>query len=185
MLLLHTLLHHRNSTLQRWSFCSRCLQLTYQKVFFFSENAFLRTRHLSSDVFATFSLTLGREKTCCCKVSTVILNSWHEGCIKFIFWGRLYGDRSGWSTSRLFSFYLMYLFALFMKQRGCFTISEISPSPLFKIWDKTVIMYLAGVLFSSKKVENAVSWPIIVLRIKPLGVRFWSCLRFSKISLVN
>ena len=29
----------------------------------FSEKAFLRTRHLSSHVFSTFSVTLGREKT--------------------------------------------------------------------------------------------------------------------------
>ena len=42
-LLLHTLLHHRNSTLQRWSFYSRCLQLTYQKVVFFLKN-FLKSK---------------------------------------------------------------------------------------------------------------------------------------------
>ena len=91
------------------------------------------------------------EDTCCCKVSSVIVNSWHEGTIKFICWGRFYEDRSGCSTSRLFWFYLMYLLVLFMKLTGCFTILEISPSLFFKIWDKTVIMYLAGVLFSNKK----------------------------------
>ena len=88
---------------------------------------------------------------CCCKVSTVIPNSLHEGHIKFISWGRLYEDRSACSTSKLFLFYLMYLLALVMKLTGCFTILEISPSLFFKIWDKTVIMYLLGMLFCSKK----------------------------------
>ena len=63
---------------------------------------------------------------CCCKVSRVILNSWHECPIKFISLGRLHEDRSGCSTSRLFCFFLMYLLALFMKLTGCFIVLEIS-----------------------------------------------------------
>ena len=69
----------------------------------------------------------------CCKVSRVIPISWHEFPIKFICLGRLYEDRSGCFTSRLFWFFLMYLLALFMKLTGCFTILQISSSVFFKI----------------------------------------------------
>ena len=60
-LLLHTLLHYRNSTLQRWKFCSRCFQLRYQKVAFFLKSFLKNKIFVKWCIFQIF-LDLDREK---------------------------------------------------------------------------------------------------------------------------